>query len=240
MRLHLGGFFSFYIPQRPQWIEVQLTEPRPLRQVLEELGIPIGEVNLTVVNRELVELPEVVVTNDDELATRARLFANHGSVRKHIHEIEGLNSRLDGIQAAILSVKLNHIDVWNQARHRHGRTRRPLAKYPSILGYPRGGGKGPGEGSGPALGCPPRIRAGSDNTLGAVGRRRLPRCAPRGESASTDGKQGATDRQGRRRSQYLACRQQDPAHDDRGVREYGTPGWRAPQVPAPCTESGAD
>lgn len=67
MRLHLGGFFSFYIPQRPQWIEVQLTEPRPLRQVLEELGIPIGEVNLTVVNRELVELPEVVVTNDDEV-----------------------------------------------------------------------------------------------------------------------------------------------------------------------------
>ena len=67
MRLHLGGFFSFYIPQHPQWVEVELTEPRPLRQVLEVLGIPIGEVNLTVVNRELVELSEAVVTNDDEV-----------------------------------------------------------------------------------------------------------------------------------------------------------------------------
>lgn len=67
MRLHLGGFFSFYISQRPQWVEVELTEPRPLRQLLEELGIPIGEVNLTVVNKELVELEEAVVKNEDEV-----------------------------------------------------------------------------------------------------------------------------------------------------------------------------
>lgn len=67
MKLYLGGFFSFYIPQRPQWIEIELDSPRLLREVLVEQGIPPGEVSLTVVNRELVELNEVLVTNDDEV-----------------------------------------------------------------------------------------------------------------------------------------------------------------------------
>jgi dTDP-4-amino-4,6-dideoxygalactose transaminase len=61
-----------------------------------------------------------LITNDDDFARKARLFANHGSLKKHIHEIEGINSRLDGIQAAVLSVKLKHIDRWNEARHAHG------------------------------------------------------------------------------------------------------------------------
>ena len=47
-----------------------------------------------------------LVTDDDDFARRARLYANHGSLRKHIHEIEGINSRLDAIQAAVLTVKL--------------------------------------------------------------------------------------------------------------------------------------
>lgn len=67
MRLHLGGFFSFYVPGRPQWVEVELPEPRLLSQVLEDLGIPIAEINLTVINKELVELPEAVVKNHDEV-----------------------------------------------------------------------------------------------------------------------------------------------------------------------------
>ena len=58
-----------------------------------------------------------IVTNDDELATKGRMFANHGSLKKHHHEIEGINSRMDGIQAAILSVKLPHIADWNQKRY---------------------------------------------------------------------------------------------------------------------------
>jgi dTDP-4-amino-4,6-dideoxygalactose transaminase len=61
-----------------------------------------------------------LITDDDSFAHHARLFANHGSLKKHIHEIEGINSRLDGIQAAVLSVKLKHIDSWNRARHAHG------------------------------------------------------------------------------------------------------------------------
>jgi dTDP-4-amino-4,6-dideoxygalactose transaminase len=58
-----------------------------------------------------------IVTNDDEFARNARLFANHGSLQKHIHEIEGINSRLDAIQAVILHAKLKHIDDWNKARN---------------------------------------------------------------------------------------------------------------------------
>ena len=58
-----------------------------------------------------------LITNDDEVAAKARMFANHGSSRKHQHEMEGINSRLDGIQAAILNVKLRYVDEWNLARH---------------------------------------------------------------------------------------------------------------------------
>jgi len=60
-----------------------------------------------------------IVTDDDEFARMARLFANHGSLRKHIHEIEGINSRLDALQAVVLHSKLKHIDDWNMARNRH-------------------------------------------------------------------------------------------------------------------------
>ncbi len=57
-----------------------------------------------------------IISNDEGFARRARMFANHGSLTKHQHEIEGINSRLDGLQAAILSVKLQYIDNWNSLR----------------------------------------------------------------------------------------------------------------------------
>jgi len=60
-----------------------------------------------------------IMTNDDELGTRCRMFANHGSLVKHDHKMEGINSRLDGLQAAILSVKLNYIDQWTEKRIQH-------------------------------------------------------------------------------------------------------------------------
>ena len=44
------------------------------------------------------------------------MFANHGSLTKHEHVIEGINSRMDGIQAAVLSVKLAHLARWNKRR----------------------------------------------------------------------------------------------------------------------------
>lgn len=57
-----------------------------------------------------------VVTNNDELAKKARMFANHGRMEKYNHEFEGMNSRLDGLQAAILDVKLKYLDKWIERR----------------------------------------------------------------------------------------------------------------------------
>jgi dTDP-4-amino-4,6-dideoxygalactose transaminase len=68
-----------------------------------------------------------IVTNDEELATRCRMFTNHGALVKHQHEMEGINSRLDGIQAAILGAKLPHIDKWTASR------RRVAAQYDELL-----------------------------------------------------------------------------------------------------------
>jgi dTDP-4-amino-4,6-dideoxygalactose transaminase len=58
-----------------------------------------------------------IISDDDEFARSARLFANHGSLQKYVHEIEGVNSRLDAIQAVVLKTKLGHIDDWNKARN---------------------------------------------------------------------------------------------------------------------------
>lgn len=57
-----------------------------------------------------------IITNDDELADKFRMFANHGALKKHQHVIEGINSRLDGLQAAILTVKLDYILNWTEKR----------------------------------------------------------------------------------------------------------------------------
>jgi len=60
-----------------------------------------------------------IVTSDDDLARKARMFANHGRVDKYDHEMEGINSRMDGLQAAVLGVKLKHLDAWSEARRRN-------------------------------------------------------------------------------------------------------------------------
>ncbi len=57
-----------------------------------------------------------IITNDDELAKKMRMYANHGALIKHQHHIEGINSRLDGLQAAILSAKLPYILDWTEKR----------------------------------------------------------------------------------------------------------------------------
>ncbi len=57
-----------------------------------------------------------IVTGDEKLARKARMYANHGRVEKYNHEFEGTNSRLDGIQAAILEVKLKYLEQWTDRR----------------------------------------------------------------------------------------------------------------------------
>lgn len=57
-----------------------------------------------------------VTTNDPDIADRIRVLRNYGSRVKYVNEVKGFNSRLDPIQAAVLRVKLQHLDEWNGRR----------------------------------------------------------------------------------------------------------------------------
>ena len=62
-----------------------------------------------------------LVTSDDKLADKVRMLRDHGQSRKYEHKYIGWNSRMDGIQAAVLSVKLNYLQEANEARRRNAR-----------------------------------------------------------------------------------------------------------------------
>jgi len=68
-----------------------------------------------------------VVSQDEDLIRRIRMRANHGRLDKYVHEMEGVSSRLDGLNAAVLRVKLRHLDAWNAARQQHA------ARYMEVL-----------------------------------------------------------------------------------------------------------
>lgn len=69
-----------------------------------------------------------VTTNDAQLAAKIRMLRNYGSKQKYVHDVQGGNSRLDPIQAAVLRVKLAHLDSWNDRR------RNLASAYNSTLG----------------------------------------------------------------------------------------------------------
>jgi dTDP-4-amino-4,6-dideoxygalactose transaminase len=58
-----------------------------------------------------------LMTNDDELANKMRMIANHGQEKKYHHKVLGCNSRLDSIQAEILNIKLRYLDYYSSARN---------------------------------------------------------------------------------------------------------------------------
>ena len=68
-----------------------------------------------------------VVTNDAAIAEKVRLLRNIGQKVKYYHEVKGFNHRLDTMQAAVLLVKLPHLDGWNAER------RRAAAAYADLL-----------------------------------------------------------------------------------------------------------
>jgi len=67
MRLYLGGYLDFYHPQRRNRLDVTLRQHTPLNEVLTELGIPLGEVHLVVINGEVANLRESRVSEQDEV-----------------------------------------------------------------------------------------------------------------------------------------------------------------------------
>jgi dTDP-4-amino-4,6-dideoxygalactose transaminase len=68
-----------------------------------------------------------VITGDDRLAEKIRRFANHGALTKDDHTMEGMNSRMDSVQAAVLNAKLPYLKKWNNQRRKNARL------YTSIL-----------------------------------------------------------------------------------------------------------
>jgi sulfur carrier protein ThiS len=67
MKLYLGGSLAFHTLTRQPNLEIQLNKNTSLTQVICDLGIPIAEVQLTVLNGELVNMKEIHVSNDDEV-----------------------------------------------------------------------------------------------------------------------------------------------------------------------------
>lgn len=81
----------------------------------------------------------LITTNDSVMAERLRMLRNHGSKKKYFHEILGTNSRLDALQAAVLRVKLRHLDDWEAGRiNRANRYRRLFEEkgLSHLLTYP--------------------------------------------------------------------------------------------------------
>lgn len=73
-----------------------------------------------------------MVTNDDYIAQQCRMIANHGQAGKHNHQLIGRNSKLDGVQAAILSVKLKYLDQWTDARMTNAATYNQLLEGATL------------------------------------------------------------------------------------------------------------
>ncbi len=77
-----------------------------------------------------------MLTNNSEIAEKARRIANHGQIKKHDHAIEGRNSRMDTLQAAILSVKLPCLNVWTEKRQKNAQFYSALLQDNEIVIIP--------------------------------------------------------------------------------------------------------
>jgi dTDP-4-amino-4,6-dideoxygalactose transaminase len=78
-----------------------------------------------------------VVTDNNDLAIQMRKWANHGRIAKYDHEFEGVNSRLDGLQAAVLSVKMPHLQRWTEQRIKNAALYQELLAETPNLALPQ-------------------------------------------------------------------------------------------------------
>jgi dTDP-4-amino-4,6-dideoxygalactose transaminase len=78
----------------------------------------------------------MIVTNNPEIAEEARALRNYGQTTKYVHKKRGYNSRLDEIQAAVLRVKLGHLENWNASRRKKARRYAELLKTDDQLVLP--------------------------------------------------------------------------------------------------------
>ena len=65
MKLYLGSYFAFFTSGREHWVEVDIPNPTPLTEILSALGVPAGEVHLVVVNDELLESTDTLISDGD-------------------------------------------------------------------------------------------------------------------------------------------------------------------------------
>lgn len=77
-----------------------------------------------------------VTTNDPEIAATVRMLKEHGQKQRYIHDAIGVNSRLDALQAAILTIKLRYLDEWNEKRSRLAQRYRELLQSLSQIALP--------------------------------------------------------------------------------------------------------
>jgi dTDP-4-amino-4,6-dideoxygalactose transaminase/carbonic anhydrase/acetyltransferase-like protein (isoleucine patch superfamily) len=84
----------------------------------------------------------MVVTNNGQWAERLGMLRAHGTKKKYFHDLVGLNSRLDALQAAILRVKLPYLDRWSAARRDRANLYRQLFRESGVVDYRVAGGKG--------------------------------------------------------------------------------------------------
>ncbi len=73
-----------------------------------------------------------ILTRRDEDAQHIKMLRNYGQTRRYYHEVKGINSRLDELQAAILTVKLQRLDLWNERRRQIADTYRALIRNPLV------------------------------------------------------------------------------------------------------------
>jgi dTDP-4-amino-4,6-dideoxygalactose transaminase len=78
-----------------------------------------------------------ITTNNPAIAKQMRILKEHGSPERYRHDFVGINSRIDAMQAVILSVKLPHLDYWNQQRHQAAQYYQELLQHVSALKLPQ-------------------------------------------------------------------------------------------------------